>query len=723
MILKEIRIKNFRSYYGEQSFRLSEGLTLIIGDNGDGKTTFFESLEWLLNPTNLTSKVERNISEKRKAELSQGEIDDVSVALHFEHNGEKEVVKSFSFARTFSDSIEVKDIRLHGYKVEGTERIPVDGRKLLDNCFPFQLRKYCLFKGESELNVFDNETALNTLVDTFSGVRDYDEFVNLTSGFADSAEKVVIKEKKNDKKNEREVKECESQLLGLNKQIQETRLEITQKIEAVSDFQKKIRLLEENQELGENYQRISDRIKDKEKQCSQLRAHVRVDFNARLLDDNWILRSFSPILNEYRQKIHKFSKEKRILQKEEDQRIAKEQGELEMLNKIQDSVNNFVQLPWNLPDDTHMQEMIDEEVCKVCGRPAPKGSEAYNFMVKKLQDYMDHIKQETEKQQKKSEKKQLFKNHFIEELHNRSIQLGGEIQQNITQISSVIDDELNFIQSRRMDLEKVTKDLKEAEDEKLRLLVQTDGLTENDLKKMFNDYKGYSDSSKRAEISLVELNQKLKEYEEKKEEVNKRLSSIEPANNIVKTYEKIQKALTCIYKAFEASKNDNINKFILLLEEKANCYLDQLNSNDFHGDVRILRTLQDNARIALFSEDGSEVFNPSTSQKTTMYMSVLFAISEITTLSRSNDYPLIFDAPTSSFGGMKSTDFYNIINNIDKQCVIVTKDLLKINNQGTYDIDEEKIKALNCAVYQIKKAKGFIKNDLSTIQTIVESIK
>ena len=36
MIINRIRIKNYRSYYGEVAFDMSKGLTLIIGDNGDG---------------------------------------------------------------------------------------------------------------------------------------------------------------------------------------------------------------------------------------------------------------------------------------------------------------------------------------------------------------------------------------------------------------------------------------------------------------------------------------------------------------------------------------------------------------------------------------------------------------------------------------------------------------------------------------------------------------
>lgn len=68
MKLNKIIIKNFRSYYGENSFELSDGLTLVIGDNGDGKTTFFEALEWLFD-TSKDNKSESNISEMRKAEM------------------------------------------------------------------------------------------------------------------------------------------------------------------------------------------------------------------------------------------------------------------------------------------------------------------------------------------------------------------------------------------------------------------------------------------------------------------------------------------------------------------------------------------------------------------------------------------------------------------------------------------------------------------------------
>ena len=718
MILKQIRIKNFRSYYGEHTFELSKGLTLIIGDNGDGKSTFIDALKWLFDTTTNNKDI-KYVSEKRKSELNNTEQDEVSVSIVFDHDGEKELVKKFIFERN-NDNFLTRDYAFDGYFVDGPERLYREGKWLLDTYFKPEIRKYCIFKGEGELNVFDNDSALSILVDTFSAVRDYDSYVTLTAKFETNAGKVLTNAMKSDKKNAEIAKNLDTQLTGINAQIQDIIAEIKQTESTVSDFNKKLRLLEENQELSENYKRIVDRIKDKQAECNKLKAYIDVDYNALLLDDMWILSSFPSIINEFKQKIQKFSKEKRRLKDEETKKMAQR----DLVTQIKNDVTKFIPLPWDLPDDAHMKEMLDEEVCKVCGRPAKKGSEAYQYMERKLQDYLDHIQATAEKQKTNQEEKQLFPYNYIEELHNRSIRLSGDTEQEVSEISSQIEDRIAFIQARKLDLEQKQKDLQEAEDERTRLLAQSNGLGENDLLKNFSDYKGYSETSKRAENSLIELKYRQKQLQEKKDAINKQLSEIEPENNTIKTYQKIQKVLKCIANAFADAKESNINNFINLLEEKANKYLVRLNSQDFHGEVRILRTGNDNARIALYSSNGIEVYDPSDSQRTTVYMSVLFAISEITTLKRDADYPLIFDAPTSSFSEMKTADFYNTIDNIDKQCIIVTKDLLKLNTvTAENDIDMIKVEELNCPVYRIKKAKGFNQSDLSTIQTISTKIK
>lgn len=154
------------------------------------------------------------------------------------------------------------------------------------------------------------------------------------------------------------------------------------------------------------------------------------------------------------------------------------------------------------------------------------------------------------------------------------------------------------------------------------------------------------------------------------------------------------------------------------MEEKANEYLAKLSAEDFHGEIRLMQTAQDSTEIKLFSSNGSPITRPSGSQRTVMYISVLFAISDFTSEKREEDYPLIFDAATSSFGDSKEKDFYNIINKLHKQCIIVTKDFL---DRGVLRMDE--IDLLTCRVYRIKKAGNFDAKNVATVRTLIEKIK
>lgn len=101
-----------------------------------------------------------------------------------------------------------------------------------------------------------------------------------------------------------------------------------------------------------------------------------------------------------------------------------------------------------------------------------------------------------------------------------------------------------------------------------------------------------------------------------------------------------------------------------------------------------------------------------------MYMSVLFAISDFTDQKRDENYPLIFDAATSSFGDSKEEGFYNVIDKLNKQCIIVTKDFI---TKGQLRLNE--VEQLTCGVYRIKKADSFDSKNMATIRTIVEKVK
>lgn len=724
MIIKDIKIRNFRSYYGSNHLSLSKGLTLVIGDNGDGKTTLFEALEWLFNTTGQDQK-DSHISEKRKSELEIGESDEVSVSITFEHDGEKEIEKSFTFERISEDNIRTKDYKFVGYFIDGAERRSIVGDRLLNMCFEPVIRKYCLFKGENELNVFDNDTALKTLVDTFSGIREFDNLVELTSSFEQSSARAANHELQNDKKVSNQAKELNAQLNDVTNDIHSIKTELNQKKISINDFSEKLELLEKNQETSERYQAIKERIKGLKDKRAKLVACSSCEYSTNLLDEYWILRSFPAIVKEFSAKVSALDKEKRRLDKQETERRAMAEGERKAISKIQKLANDAIPLPWNLPDEATMKEMIDDEICKVCGRPAQKGSAAYEFMCNKLNEYLAHIAAKANKNSgtKEDDEKPLFPNSFIDELRSRQIKLSGDTEQEISKIATTISDRLEFVTKRKAELAEVDKQLQELETEQNDLLMQS-GVSAEFLDKSISDLRGFFDAKSRAESRASELETTLKFKESARTEIQEKLSQLEPRSSMAQVYQRVHTAFERITKAFAHAKEQNINNFLQMLETESNKYLQKLNKNDFYGIIRIRKTINNSARIELNSNNGTRIENPNGALRTTMYMSVLFAISQITTLKREQDYPLIFDAPTSSFGGFKEDTFYNVINTIDKQCVIVTKDLLNIDKAtGQKALDFDTINKLSCSVYRIEKVEPFNDMDLSTIQTVVTQVR
>lgn len=731
MIIKEIIIKNFRSYYGENNrFEFSDGLTLILGDNGDGKTTFFEALQWLFN-TSLDNGNIENVSEMRKSELAVGEQDEVSVFMSFEHDGVKSVEKSFVFERTSDSSFRVGKTNYVGYEDTDSGREKVSGKILINRCYDAFIQRFSMFKGESELNVFDNSSALKELVDKFSDIRDFDQLVEFSSKFEENSKAAYLKEMKSDEKVSKEAKSLELKIQHVSENISQKKTDIKEKQASVDYYNSTLKELEQNQETSERYKEIEDRRKTQQEKKTKIMSQIAmIDYNHALLDKFWILAPYLKILQDFKQKCSTFSKEKRKQEREFDCQQAEAIGKLKAVKEIQGSlINGSTELPWYLPDQETMEEMIHDHICKVCGRPAPEGSEAYEFMIHKLEDYKKHVEAKIQKElaTKEIEDKILFKNKHIENLHSLSISLSGNNESEISNIAVEIDERLQFVARLREDLKSVEAKLQDIMDEKSRLLIQAGNVSEAVLEKNFNDIKGLFEQKGRAELRLSELNSELSVLNTQMNGLKQELDDLNPSGGQVKVLRDVHRALEEISKAFASAKESNLRRFLNELSEKANEYLEILSADDFHGVIRLIQTADDSTEIKLFScndpssadfSKTTEITKPSGSQKTEMYISVLFAISDFTKEKRDEDYPLIFDAATSSFGDAKEDEFYNVIDGLDKQCIIVTKDFMTKGVVRTNDIEK-----LSCPVYRIKKAEGFDKNNMATIRTTVKKLK
>ena len=426
-------------------------------------------------------------------------------------------------------------------------------------------------------------------------------------------------------------------------------------------------------------------------------------------------------MQDYKQKCSALSKEKRLQEKNYDRQKAVEIGKLQAVKEMQNALENGApELPWYLPNQETMEEMLHDHICKVCGRPAEEGSEAYKFMLHKLEEYKRHIALEAERktQQEKIEDQELFKFNYIEDLHNLSISLSGSNESRIAGIAREICDWRDLVDRWTQDLKAVEEQIQDIIDEKSRLLIQAGNVSEAILEKDFNDIKGLFEQKGRAEVRLTELNRDLEQMQKQMDGLQKQMDELNPDSSQVKVFREVHRVMESIAKAVAVAKSENLRRFLAEMEEKANNYLASLSADDFHGEIHLRQTADNSTEIRLFSANGTEIRKPSGSQLTVMYISVLFAISDFTQEKRDEDYPLIFDAATSSFGDSKERGFYNVIDGLHKQCIIITKDFI---SNGRVDI--EKVDKLTCSVYRIKKADGFNAKNMATIRTTIEKLK
>ena len=736
MLIKRLVIKNFRSYYGEKVFEFQRGLNLILGANGDGKTTFYDALDFVLTDKDHESasvSLSSCVSAKMLANLSVGEVGQVKVVLEMVGNGHHNYILEHSFCVTRNENDDLKiDKHLHcGYTTLGNgTRKQTSVHQLLhgEALFPAMIKKYSLFKGEKALNIFEDKSTLKNLIDLFSDIKDlgpYKEFLSFAEESSNNA--VVAAQKKNKQSSQkansllREQEELDRKLKAYYTRLDELR-------STYSDNNNKINNIESDINTIELVHNMQEAISSLQNDVVRLRSDLNENYSFYLLDNLWILDGFSPILNEFAEKMTNFSNQKVGLESLEKERFLRskiqKEEEAKSIEKIKDKLSK---LPWYIPDVNTMKSMLAQERCLVCGTVAKKGSDAYNHIAEHLKEALDYIAGESKTEAAKEEKYvPVFHLKNIELIHQMSIELFNygiriaEISHNIEKLQKHNDAVYTDIQSKLGVI-----DSKKSEIAKI-LAQSGSGKDIGDMADNWTNIKHWFQCKEDAGSEIQKLTTKtipdLKASIKKNTEDYRKCLGTGSAQEFLS----INQFFTTFTAALNQAEESTLDEFMQQLAETANRYLDMLNIDDFTGTVHIYKDIRDNSvKVSLVDKTGKIIDNPNTSLDTTMHLSVLFAISELTKDNLDNEYPMILDAPTSSFDEGKDKTFYQVMNErLNKQCIIVTKSYLyKDEATDTFLVDQKSLDRLlavqRIPVYRIEKKAGFDKKDLSSIETLV----
>jgi len=712
MIINKILIENYLCYYGVNEFNLANGLNIILGDNGEGKTKFYEAIDWLFNGD--SKNLDLLVSAKALDEVSFNDQFRVRVSMTIEQYGEKKIIsKSFIVQKKGDEQCLISNFSIEGIEENNKgERISIDGNLLLDRVFPPEIRRYSMFKGEKELNIFNNKEALGHLINSFSSAKYYQKYLEKGTFLKNKAERAVDDATRLNRRKEQEYKSLESEI----KELQRKRENLTV---YKNSNEEQINKVEENIEEAEKYVTnaealgvINGRIKKIEENILSIENKIDENYTTLLFDENWLLVNFEKTHHVFSKKIAQLSNDKRKEQSEFDKQIGISEGKKQITNEL---LNNLVPLQLGVPSKAHMEEMIQDEFCKVCNRPAEKGSEPYEFMQKRLDAY---LKSQSPVKPEEAQKEVLFKNNYLNRLFNMTVSHEDSLAK-LRNVREEIKDLLEFNVARKSDIEvlkvQLEKELYDREkiigassigSEKLTSVLKNYNVWQRDLKDLNNELINYNQT-------LADIENELEKVKEKKDKID-----IESANTfLIKTRE----VLRDIEIIFKDTKEKKYDEFIKLLENKSNNIMQEINVDDFTGTIIInKRNIGNKSEISidLFQND-RKFHNPNESLETSKNMSVLFAISELAADIREENFPMIFDAPTSSFGETKTKDFLNLVFETGKQRIVLFYDFVGKNGDSNLFIKPEFNEVKRHKTFWIKRQRPFDKNILSTINTEV----
>lgn len=716
MIIKKITIENFLCYYDINEFELSDGLNIVLGENGEGKTKLFEALEWLFKKD---TNEDLNLLISAKA-LDQGDVGEelkVRVSITTEQFNEKQIVsKSFIAKKIADNECETTSLTLQGIEENRVgERTQVDGQVLLDRIFPSDIRRYSMFKGESELDIFKNTDALKILINNFSqSARYYQKYSEKGEYLKEKAQKAVEDSTKQNNKKQTQYNALENEIITLNIQKEKIKVKIDAATEEKRKLKENLNKAKKHVKNSKALDTINARIKKIDKTINETNVLINENYTEALFDHNWILVNFESIQKEFTEKINKLSKERRKLQSDFDKEIGIKEGEKKLKAEL---LKNAIPLPVTVPSKAVMEEMLEAEICKVCNTEAPKGSPPYEFMTTRLKNYL--ASQEANEEE---EEQDLFEFDYTSRLVTLNTSHEDSLK-DLRTIQTEIKELFEFNEKRKEDVtqSEIAREKEMSDRDKI---IGDSILEEDELEDVMKNYDNWQEDLMEKNRFLVQEEQVFNDYKTKLADKRQKKDEIdlESANSFELKSRDILRDIETI---FTDTKEQKFDEFIQKLQVKSNEFFGRINVESFTGTIVFsTRKSIDKLKIDVdLEEDGRIFFKPNQSLLTSKYISILFAISDLASEVRDDKYPLIFDAPTSSFGENKTSDFLNLIHETGNQKILLLKDYLVTNpTTKTLEIKTEFEKVKRDKAFWIRLERPFNPKNLKTINTEVISL-
>ncbi len=630
MLLQSIKLENFRQFVNEKidfSVDPERNVTLIIGENGTGKTTFAQAFFWCLyGETDFKDKTMLNHNVAKKMLPDQKET--VRVELRLIHGSANyEIIRTQEYKKNFSNKLIPSNTVLNiSLKAEdGNTRFlkPVECESEIKKILPKELSTYFFFDGE-RIEKMSKEIASGKKSSGFAeavvGLTGLSAIRTAISHLSPSKSSLVI-----GKLNESYVGDSSGKILKLTKEIEEIQEKLDKNENRLNEIE------DDKADATLSKSKFEKEIKqyDEAEKLQKEREDLEKDLNAAKNTKRQFIKALCRLFNE--NALPFFS-----------------------ISLVENALKSLSESDFGGKDIPEMHSKTIDYLLKrgtcICGTQLMEGSVPYNNVVK-LMDYLppQSIGVTVGQFIKESRAMYSLKGNTLYDDIQEQIALISTQDEEISRITEEIsiisakldgDDVKEQVKKLNSQINACTVTLKNLDSEKEKLLLAQGSL---------NTEKAQKENS-RAELSLLDTNnqqiERLKAY------------ALRLYNDLNKEYNESE---TTIRNKLEESINDIFKSIYngglsLSIDEKYNV---SVSVNDFDGEVET-----------------------STAQS----ISVIFAfISAIIKMARDNQensegvgyaepYPLVMDAPLSAFDKRRIKAICDAIPKTAEQVIIFIKD-------------------------------------------------
>lgn len=718
MIINNITIQNFQSYYNVQSLEFSKGLNLIIGNGGKGKSKLFNAFYWVFFekiyitglgwcstdalPNSSKFQMRRHDYFNKKALLEARVGETITVSVQIELEDDKGL--SYSIERTAyalrqecedwqSDnawSVSVSNLKISYESPNGTLiRTSIMATDKIDELFPEGIRNYIWFQGEAleKLINFREKETLKAAVKHISYYPYYEKLsaiIGLSKSKIERQENAKIKEANKHNINVKglliqrdRLRSCIEREEELKRQI-ESNVEIIQ-ISLTTD-EEKISGLAKFTDLTSKYKSCENEINKLNNEISKLD-----EFQRSQLPRLWILRGIDNMVKLSRKIIEEH--------KEEENTVPE--------RKYLDN-----------PSRAKLEEILRDGKCFVCGSDVSKDSEAFHYIQERMKLQDEYLKEMEEYTNNMQFSKQF--NMFVGKIQDYPDSLLVSLSTIDKQWRESEDriEKLMVLRKKKMEEKKKYDELIEEIKRKYGVdpvkQAETAGLVEGGIRHSRLTLEREQNKLNVSMQTLAQYKTELKSVEREFEKIGKK------EGTTIAVQETEWKNISTFLEDVCKRVQENARKKLLHdIETRANEFYKKFTEHDngYKGTVKIC-------------EDYSIEFDSglNTSHEDRKKMSIINALLSLNQEAIGTFYPFISDAPTSSFD-LETTHKYLLgIKDIFEQSIIMTKDV-DLNSDNYKDLyNQSNVSKIYMLDSQLYCAEGK-EPEVYEVSTKVECLK